>query len=205
MAEIKVLNSKFEAASSLKTDVALEAENIKEAAVHQVVKATLAGRRQGTHSTKTRAYVSGGGAKPFKQKGTGRARQGSNRSGLMVGGARVFGPLPRSYDQKVNKKMAKVAVQSIIADKLQAGKLTVVESFDSNGKTKDMFANLNGKGLLPALVVTNDKNDPALKAARNIRTATSLPVEGFSVYEAVKYENLVIEKSALEALLSRLV
>jgi len=205
MADIKVLNSKFEAASSLKTDVALEAENIKESAVHQIVKATLAGRRQGTHSTKTRAFVSGGGAKPFKQKGTGRARQGSNRSGLMVGGAIVFGPQPRSYEQKVNKKMALVAVQSVLADKLQAGKLTVVESFESNGKTKDMFASLNGKGLLPALIITNDKNDPALKAVRNIRTATSLPVEGFSVYEAVKYENLVIEKSALEALLSRLV
>jgi large subunit ribosomal protein L4 len=205
MADIKVLNSKFEDSGSLNTEVSLEAENIKGSAVHQVVKATLAGRRQGTHSTKTRAFVSGGGAKPFKQKGTGRARQGSTRSGLMVGGAIVFGPQPRDYTQKVNKKMTQVAIQSILADKLQAGKLTVVESFDSNGKTKEMFAKLNGKGLLPALIIANDKNDPALKAARNIRTATSLPVEGFSVYEAVKYENLVIEKKALENLLGRLV
>lgn len=205
MTDITVLNSKFEDAGKISTNVELTAENIKEATVHQVVKATLAGRRQGTHSTKTRAFVSGGGAKPFKQKGTGRARQGTNRSGLMVGGARVFGPLPRDYDQKVNKKVTKVALQSIIADKLQAGKLTVVEKFDSNGKTKEMFKTLNDKGLLPALVVTQEKNDPALKAARNLERATSLPVEHFSIYAAVKYENLVIEKQALETLLNRLV
>lgn len=205
MTDITVLNSKFEDAGKMSTKVALAAENIKEAPVHQVVKATLAGRRQGTHSTKTRAFVSGGGAKPFKQKGTGRARQGTNRSGLMVGGARVFGPLPRNYDQKVNKKLTKVALQSIIADKLQAGKLTVVDKFDSTGKTKDMFKALNDKGLLPALVVAQDKNDPAIRAARNIETATSLPVEHFSIYAAVKYENLIIEKQALETLLNRLV
>ncbi len=205
MADIKLLNSKFEDSGTLSTNVSLEAENIKGPAVHQVVKAILAGRRQGTHSTKTRAFVSGGGAKPFKQKGTGRARQGSTRSGLMVGGAIIFGPHPRDYTQKVNKRMTQVAIQSVLADKLQAGKLTVVDSFDSNGKTKEMFAKLNSKGLLPALIIANDKNDPALKAARNIRTATCLPVEGFSVYEAVKYENLVIEKKALESLLGRLV
>ncbi len=205
MTDITVLNSKFEDAGKLSTNVELTAESIKEATVHQVVKATLAGRRQGTHSTKTRAFVSGGGAKPFKQKGTGRARQGTNRSGLMVGGARVFGPLPRSYDQKVNKKVTKVALQSIIADKLQAGKLTVVEKFDSNGKTKEMFKTLTDKGLLPALVVTQDKNDPALKAARNLEKAAALSVDHFSVYAAVKYENLVIEKQALETLLNRLV
>ena len=205
MTDIKVLNSKFEESGKVSTNVELTSGTIKVSAVHQVVKATLAGRRQGTHSTKTRAFVSGGGAKPFKQKGTGRARQGSIRSGLMVGGARIFGPLPRDYSQKVNKKMSKVAIQSVIADKLQAGKLFVVDSFESNGKTKEIYARLSEKGLLSSLVVANDKNDPVLKAARNIKTATSLSVEGFSVYEAVKYENLVIEKTALEALLGRLV
>lgn len=205
MTDITVLNSKFEDAGKMSTKVGLTAEDIKVPVVHQVVKATLAGRRQGTHSTKTRAFVSGGGAKPFKQKGTGRARQGTNRSGLMVGGARVFGPLPRDYDQKVNKKMSRVALQSIIADKLQAGKLTVVEKFESTGKTKDMFKTLNDKGLLPALIVAQDKNDPAIRAARNIEKATSRAVENFSVYEAVKFENLIIEKQALETLLNRLV
>lgn len=205
MTDIKVLNSKFENVEKLSTSVELSAESIKEAAVHQVIKANLAGKRQGTHSTKTRAFVRGGGAKPFKQKGTGRARQGSSRSGLMVGGARVFGPLPRKYDQKVNKKVSKLAVHSVIADKFQAGKLVVIDNFDSTGKTKDMYGSLADKGLLNALVVAKSKDDLALRAAQNIKTATALPVSAFNVYDAVRHENLVIEKEALEVLLSRLV
>ncbi len=205
MAEITVLNSKFEKAGSLNTDVNLDAETISVSSVHQVVKATLAGRRQGNACTKNRAKVSGGGAKPFKQKGTGRARQGSSRSPLMVGGGTVFGPTPRDYDQKVNKKMMLKAVQSIIADKYQAGKLTVVDSIESTGKTKEMFKALNDKNLLPGLVVTDSKDSKALLATKNIRNAKAMAVEGFSVYEAVKFENLVIEKAALEKLLSRLV
>lgn len=204
MADINVLNSKFETSGSLKTDVSLTAEDISMPAVHQVVKATLAGRRQGNACTKNRALVSGGGAKPFKQKGTGRARQGSTRSPLMPGGGTVFGPTPRSYEQKINKKMGLKAIQSVVADKLQAGKLTVVDKIESTGKTKDMFALLSGKGLLPALVVTEAKDSPALKATRNIRNAKAMSVDGFSVYEAVKYENLVIEKAALENILKRL-
>ncbi len=205
MAEITVLNSKFEKAGSLNTDVNLDAEAISTASVHQIVKATLAGRRQGTHCTKNRAKVSGGGAKPFKQKGTGRARQGSSRSPLMVGGGTVFGPTPRDYEQKVNKKMMKKAIQSIIADKYQAGKLTVVDSLDSTGKTKEMFKTLSEKNLLPGLVVTAEKDSKALLATKNIRNAKAMAAEGFSVYEAVKFENLVIEKAALEKLLGRLV
>ena len=205
MAEITVLNSKFEKAGSLNTDVNLDAEAISESAVHQVVKATLAGRRQGNACTKNRSKVSGGGSKPFKQKGTGRARQGSSRSPLMVGGGTVFGPTPRDFTQKVNKKMMLKSVQSILADKLQAGKLTVVETLESNGKTKEMFNALNERNLLPGLVITESKDSKAILAARNIRTAKASAVEGFSVYEAVKFENLIIEKAALEKLLSRLV
>ena len=205
MAEITVLNSKFEKAGSLNTDVNLEADTISAPSIHQVVKATLAGRRQGNASTKNRANVRGGGAKPFKQKGTGRARQGSSRSPIMVGGGTIFGPSPRDFDQKINKKMMLKAVQSIIADKYQAGKLTVVESIDSDGKTKEMFKTLTEKNLLPGLIVTANNDSKALMATRNIRNAKAMAVEGFSVYEAVKFENLVIEKAALEKLLSRLV
>lgn len=204
MAEITTLNSKFEKSGSLKTNLSLDAETISAPAVHQVVKATLAGRRQGNACTKNRAKVSGGGAKPFKQKGTGRARQGSSRSPLMVGGGTAFGPTPRDFSQKVNKKMMNKAIESILADKFQAGKLIVVESFDSNGKTKEMFNTLNERNLLPALVVADSKDSKAILAARNIRTAKAMAVEGFSVYEAVKFENLIIEKAALEKLLSRL-
>lgn len=204
MADINVLNSKFEKAGSLSTEVNLDADVISVPSVHQVVKATLAGRRQGTHSTKNRSAVRGGGAKPFKQKGTGRARQGSSRSPLMVGGGTCFGPTPRDYTQSVNKKMMKRAIQSVLADKYQAGKLFVVETLESTGKTKDMFKALNERNLLPGLVVTENKDSLALRATKNIRNAKSMAVEGFSVYEAVKFENLVIEKAALEKLLGRL-
>ena len=204
MAEITVLNTKFEKSGSLNTAVDLSADSINVPVVHQMVKATLASRRQGTACTKNRAKVRGGGAKPFKQKGTGRARQGSSRSPLMVGGGTTFGPTPRDYTQKVNKKMALKATQAVLADKLQAGKLFVVESLESDGKTKSMFNSLNGKNLLPGLVVTDSKDSPALRATKNIRNAKALSVEGFSVYEAVKFENLIIEKAALEKLLGKL-
>lgn len=205
MSDITLLNSKFEKSGSLSTDVELSTEVISEAAVHQVVKATLASRRQGTHCTKNKALVSGGGKKPFKQKGTGRARQGSNRSPLMVGGGTAFGPTPRDYTQKVNKKTMLRAIQSVLADKFNAGKLIVVDTVKSTGKTKEMFETLSSKNLLPGLVVTDSRDSKALLAARNIRNAKALHVDGFSVYEAVKFENLVIEKAALEKLLSRLV
>lgn len=205
MTDIVVLNKKFEKAAPLKTGVDLSAEKINVPVVHQVVKATLAGRRQGTAATKNKALVSGGGKKPFKQKGTGNARQGSKRSPLMPGGGTTFGPQPRSYEQKVNKKVMELAIHSIIADKFQAGKLTVVDSVESTGKTKDMFKTLSERNLLPALVVTNEMNDKVSLATRNIARAKYAPVSGFSVYEAVKFENLVIEKAALEKLLSRLV
>lgn len=204
MSEIAVLNSKFEKSGSMTSPVALGADDINTNVVHQVVKATLAGRRQGTASTKNRSAVRGGGAKPFKQKGTGRARQGSSRSPLLKGGGVIFGPTPRDYTQKVNKKMMNNAIRSIIADKFQAGKLTVVETLESNGKTKEMFQMLNSRNLLPALVVTANADSKALLATRNIANAKAVWVGGFSVYEAVKFENLVIEKQALENLLGRL-
>jgi large subunit ribosomal protein L4 len=205
MTEITVLNSSFEKSTSINTDVTLLQENISISAVHQVVKATLAGRRQGNAQTKTRGLVSGGGAKPFKQKGTGRARQGSTRSPLMVGGGTCFGPQKRDYTQKINKKMVNRAIQSILADKLLAGKLTIIESLESNGKTKEMFKTLSERNLLPGLVVTANRDSKALLAVKNIRNAKAMAVEGFSVYEAVKFENLIVEKAALETLLGRLV
>ena len=122
----------------------------------------------------------------------------------MVGGGTAFGPQKRDYTQKVNKKMANKAVQAVLADKLQAGKLTVVESLNTSGKTKDLYKELSGRGLLPGLVITDSKDSPALRAVRNLQYGYGLPVEGFSVYEAVKYENLIIEKAALEKLLERL-
>ena len=204
MAEISLLNSKFEETGKLASPVSLEPEVINIPVVHQVVKGILAARRQGNVCTKNRSEVRGGGAKPFKQKGTGRARQGSKRSPLLVGGGVTFGPKPRSFKQKMNKRMVLKAVQAVLADKFQAGKLTVVDQIESNGKTKEMYKMLSERGLLPSLIVTTDKSSPALRAIRNLRHGKGMAVEGFSVYDVVKYENLIIEKEALERLWKRL-
>jgi len=205
MTEIALLNTKFEKSGSVKANIDLSAEKINGTVVHQVVKATLAGRRQGTAMTKTKALVSGGGKKPFKQKGTGNARQGSTRSPLMPGGGTVFGPVPRDYTQKVNKKMMLNAIASVLADKFQAGKLHIVEKIEATGKTKDMFKALDSRKLLPALVITNELNEKVLNSVSNLEKAKYAPVDGFSVYEAIKFENLIIEKGAFEKLISRLV
>ncbi len=205
MTEITLLNNKFEKSGSVKAAVDLSPEKVNVPVVHQVVKATLAGRRQGTAATKNKALVSGGGKKPFKQKGTGNARQGSTRSPLMPGGGTVFGPQPRSYEQKVNKKVMLTAINAIIADKFQSGKLHIVEKIEATGKAKDMFKTLTTRNLLPALVVTAELNETVNKSVRNLEKAKYAPVDGFSVYEAVKFENLIIEKAAFEKLISRLV
>ena len=205
MSDITVLDSNFDSVDVLKTEVDLAPEKINMPVVHQIVKATLASKRQGNASTKNRSAVRGGGIKPFKQKGTGRARQGSTRSPLQVGGGVVFGPTPRDFTQKVNKRTMKNGIHSVIADKFQAGKLTVLDSLKSSGKTKELHQMLSGRGLLPALVVTESKDSLALRAARNLKYGKGLPVEGFSVYEAVRFENLVIEKQALDKLLKKLV
>ena len=205
MTEIAVLNTKFEKSGSVKANIDLSVESINGTVVHQVVKALLAGRRQGTAMTKTKSMVSGGGKKPFKQKGTGNARQGSTRSPLMPGGGTVFGPVPRDYTQKVNKKMMLNAIASVLADKYQAGKLHIVEKIETNGKTKDMFKVLDARKLLPALVITTELNDMVSRAVGNLERAKYAPVDGFSVYEAIKFENLIIEKGAFEKLISRLV
>ncbi len=205
MSDIKVLNSKFEQSTTLKTNLDLSPEMINVPVVHQVVKATLASRRQGNACTKTKAFVSGGGKKPFKQKGTGRARQGSTRSPLMPGGGTVFGPSPRSYEQKVNKKVMNLAINAVIADKFQSGKLFVLDDIKSTGKTKDMYKTLETKNLLPCLIVSSSSLDNLSKAVRNIAKAKHVDVTGFSVYEAVKYENLIMDKQAFEKLIGRLV
>lgn len=203
MAELTLYNKSFTAEGTYKTELDMSPEVINVPVVHQVVKAILAGRRQGTASTKTRSFVRGGGKKPFKQKGTGRARQGTSRSPLMVGGATVFGPLPRSYKQKVNKKMMLLAVNSVLADKHQAGKLFVVDNIESSGKTKEMAKFLSSKGLDSTLVVAESKDSKAILATRNIEKSNGLHVDVFNVYEALKYENLLIEKAALDKLVGR--
>jgi len=123
----------------------------------------------------------------------------------MRGGGTVFGPKPRSFEQKVNKKVVLNALKSVLVDKYLAGKLTIVDSLGSTGKTKEMYHLLSSKNLLNALIVTNQSDSLVIRAAKNIRTAKALSIDSISVYEAVKYENLIIEKQAFEKLAKKLV
>jgi large subunit ribosomal protein L4 len=205
MTELNVLNNKFENKEKIKVDFDFTPDSINVPVVHQVVKATLASRRQGNAHTKSKAEVRGGGKKPFKQKGTGNARQGSTRSPLMPGGGTVFGPKHRSFEQKVNKKVVLNALKSVLVDKQLAGKLVIVDSLASTGKTKDIFNFLASKNLSNALIVTLDSASLVIRATKNLRTAKALGVDNMSVYEAVKYENLIIEKLAFEKLAKKLV
>ena len=149
----------------------------KVALVHQVMVGQLANKRQGTAKTKNRSEVSGGGAKPRPQKHSGRSRQGSTRSPIWVGGGRAFGPTPRSYRQNTPKKMRRIAMLSVLSDKLRDGSLIIVEGLSlENGKTKEMAAVLDSVGIDgPCLVVDESSNEKVIKGSRNIPQIKTLP------------------------------
>ena len=156
--------------------------------------------RQGTHAVKNRSAVSGGGRKPWRQKGTGRARQGSIRSPQWRGGGIVFGPTPRSYAYKLPKKVRRLAIKSVLSQKVLDGDLVVVDglSFDAP-KTKAFLNVLDGlKVNAKALVVLQDGNDVAAKAARNLPNVKVVPAEGINVLDAVNYKKLILTQSALQ-------
>ncbi len=172
--------------------------------VHQVLTAQLAGRRQGTAKTKVKSEVRGGGRKPFKQKGTGNARQGSTRSPLNPGGGQSFGPQPRSYVQRTPKEMVRGALRSVLSDRVQASRLMVLENFTmSEAKTKKMLEVCAQLGLEKALVV-DAPNHTAELAARNIPGIRFLRVEGLNVYDIVRNPWLVMTKAAIESIQARL-
>jgi large subunit ribosomal protein L4 len=203
MSKVSIYDSSFNQKGEEEIGFEFNTDRISVPTVHQVVKALLANRRQGNASTKGRSEVSGGGAKPFKQKGTGRARQGSSRSPVLVGGGTVFGPKPRSFAQKINKKMMNRAIESVLIDKYNENCLFVVDKFDDGIKTKELHKKLAEKDLSSSLVVSDNRDSSILKAARNLQFGRSLPLEGFSVYEAVKYKNLVIDKASFLKLIER--
>lgn len=174
--------------------------------VHQIIKAELAGSRAGSASTKRRDEVRGGGKKPFKQKGTGRARAGSIRSPLWRGGGSVFGPKPRSYAQKMPKKMVNLAVRSIIASKAADGKLYVIDNFVSD-KPKTKFAvevlsslGISGKNT----VVTMTEEYVIRRSFNNLNRTLSIEYNDLSAYVLLDNDNLIFSKSAFDALKERL-
>lgn len=166
--------------------------------MHQAVVQYLANQRQGTQSALTRAEVRGGGRKPWRQKGTGRARQGSIRSPQWTGGGVVFAPKPRDYSFKLNKKVKRLALKSALTTKVNDGKLVVVDELTVNPKTKEMAAVLNNLNAAKALVVLEDNNNNAVVAARNIPTVKTASVNTINVYDVLKYDSLVLTKAVVE-------
>lgn len=167
-------------------------------AMHQVVVALLANKRQGTQSAKTRAEVRGGGIKPWRQKGTGRARQGSIRSPQWIKGGIVFAPKPRDYRVSVPKSMRRVAMKSALTSKVQDNQMVVLESlaFD-DPKTKNMVEVLKAFDAKKTLIVTGESNEVLYKSARNIADVQIMPVNNINVYDLLKFEKLIITKDAV--------
>ena len=173
--------------------------------VHQVLKAQLAGRRQGTAKTKTKSEVRGGGRKPFRQKGTGNARQGSSRSPLQPGGGQSFGPVPRSYDLSTPKEMVRGALRSALSDRIKAKRLFVVDEFKlESPKTKVLDELIKGKFQIDQVLIVDDVNSNLELSGRNIPKVKVLRTEGLNVYDIVRNDWVVLTKRAVQAVESRL-
>ena len=167
-------------------------------AIHQVVVALLANKRQGTQSAKTRSEVRGGGIKPWRQKGTGRARQGSIRSPQWIKGGIVFAPKPRDYRVSVPKSMRRVAMKSALSSKVQENQMVVLETLSFEApKTKNMVEVLKAFDAKKTLIVTGESNEVLYKSARNIADVQIMPVNNINVYDLLKFEKLIITKDAV--------
>lgn len=166
--------------------------------VHEVVKNHLANCRQGTQSTLTRAEVSGGGIKPWRQKGTGRARQGSTRAPQWIHGGVVFAPKPRDYSYALNKKVKRLALKSVLSAKAQEGNLIVVDGLNLNAvRTKDMKKFLDTLGAGKSVLVTQEPNENVMKSARNIPGIITTTAKILSVYDIINAKKFIVDKAAL--------
>ena len=199
MANVKVYNMSGAEVGTIELSDAVFGVEINEHVMHLAVKQYLANQRQGTQSTKTRAEVRGGGRKPYRQKGTGRARQGSIRSPQWVGGGVVFAPKPRDYSFKLNKKVKRLALQSALSTKVAEGKIIVLDELTlSEVKTKEMVKVLGNIKCDNALIVMDGSNENVMLSARNIPAVKTASVNTINVYDLLKYNNLVVTKEAVE-------
>ena len=207
MPVVDVLNQKGEKIDSIELDDKVFNTEINEGLVHQVVVWQQAKRRQGNAATKTRGQIRGGGKKPWRQKGTGRARSGTSRSPVWRGGGTVFGPQPRSYEFSLNKKARKVALRSVLTSKLQENKLTVVDKIElPEPKTKLFVEVCKDMGLTEtkALFVTPVKDEALNRSSRNLYRVQTLPCEGLNVRDLLRFEKLVILQDAVAKIHERL-
>jgi large subunit ribosomal protein L4 len=198
MANVTVYNIEGKKVGTLELNDTVFGVEINDHLVHMAVVQQLANKRQGTQSAKTRAEVSGGGRKPWRQKGTGHARQGSTRSPQWKGGGVVFAPKPRDYSFKMNKKEKALAIKSALTSKVNETKFFVLDdlSFDSI-KTKQMKAVLDSFKLEKALVILDKKDENVLLSARNLPKVRTVLSNSINVYDILKYDTLVLTKDAV--------
>lgn len=198
MANVKVFNMSGSEVGTIDLNDDIFAVEVNTHVMHQAVVQYLANQRQGTQSALTRAEVRGGGRKPWRQKGTGRARQGSIRSPQWTGGGVVFAPKPRDYSFKLNKKVKRLALKSALSSKVNENKLIVVDKITVNAKTKEMAKVMDSLKANKALLVLEDGNDNAVLAARNIPTVKTASVGTINVYDILKYDSLVVTQDAVK-------
>ncbi len=200
MGEVSLYDTKGQAVGNVDLNEEVFAVEINEHVVHEAVTAQLAAKRAGTAKTKTRSEVAGGGRKPWRQKGTGRARHGSIRSPLWVGGGTTFGPQPRNYEKDIPKKEKKLAVKSALTDKVEEEDLIIVDEFSfEQPKTKQMITVLENLDLQDekVLIILNEKDENVYKSARNIPGVRVTTADRITVYDIVNYDKLVMVESAI--------
>ena len=201
MATVAVYNIEGKEVDKLELNDNVFGVEINEHLVHLAVVSQLANGRQGTQSAKTRSEVSGGGRKPWRQKGTGHARQGSTRSPQWTGGGVVFAPKPRDYSMKMNKREKQIAMKSALTSKVQDSKLIVLDEFKLDEIKTSKFAQILDNLKAPkALVVTKDKDEKVVLSARNIPTVKTTMTNAINVYDILKYDSLVLTKDAVAAI-----
>lgn len=207
MATVDVVTVENKKAGTVDLDPAVFEAKVRPHLFHAEVRRQLAARHRGTHSTKNRSAVSGGGSKPWRQKGTGRARQGTTRAPQWKGGGVVFGPVPRDYDHKVPKKARRAAMCGALSHHAAEGSVTVVEALPLDEfKTKRVTEMLAGIGLAGerVLIVVAEREPHLERSARNLPGVTVLPAAGLNVYDVLRHEKLVLTKDAVPLVNARL-
>ncbi|MCT4584186.1 MAG: 50S ribosomal protein L4 [Peptostreptococcaceae bacterium] len=199
MPKVNVLNIKGENVGEIELSADIFAKEVKDHVIYEVVKNQLANKRQGTQSAKTRSEVRGGGKKPWRQKGTGRARAGSSRQPNWIGGGVVFAPKPRDYRYSLPKKMRRLALKGVLTNKVTANDFIVLDELNLEvPKTKEMVNVLKALEAKKALIVTAQKNDNVVRAANNIQGVATAFVNTINVYDILRYEKLIITKDAVK-------
>ena len=201
MANVSVLNMEGKEVGSMELNDAVFGVEINEHLVHQAVVLQLANNRQGTQKAKTRSEVSGGGRNPWRQKGTGHARQGSTRAPQWTGGGVVFAPVPRDYSFKMNKKEKRAALKSVLTSKVQENKFIVLDELKlAEVKTKEMKKVLDNLKVNNALVIIGDDSENVALSARNIAGVQTASVNTINVFDMLKYNTIIATKSSVASI-----